>query len=144
MKLTIINFGKIKSSELKKLEDYYFKLTQKYFSLEIIEVKSPENKKIGKEHFPAKMKANYNILLSEDGKMVSSKGLADLMHNCKLKSLNVTFFIGNAYGFDDDLKKESEQISLSSMTFPHEFVRVLFLEQLFRVGDILSGGKYHK
>ena len=88
---------------------------------------------------------DYLILLDEKGKEMLSTAFADLlMHHQNISTKNVVFIIGGAYGFSDEVYKRANlKIALSKMTFPHQLVRVIFLEQLYRAMTILKGEKYH-
>ena len=91
-------------------------------------------------------KGDQVILLDERGKMVTSKGLADLIQasiaDGSVKRL--VFIIGGAYGVDENVKKAVRQtISLSGLTLPHRLVRLLLVEQIYRAAEISRGGKYH-
>ncbi len=85
------------------------------------------------------------ILLDEHGKEFSSKGFADYLQmqmNAGLK--NIVFVVGGAYGFDEKLKTNNkEKISISKMTFSHQMIRLLFVEQLYRAFTILKNEPYH-
>lgn len=89
--------------------------------------------------------SDHLILLDENGKQFSSIEFSkqiEKLQNASLKRL--IFLIGGGYGFDQKLHTIAKsKISLSKMTFPHELVRVIFLEQLYRACTILKGEKYH-
>lgn len=85
------------------------------------------------------------VLLDEKGKQFSSREFADwlerLMHS---SGKDVSFLVGGAYGFSKSMKKKADHmISLSSMTFTHQMVRLFFLEQFYRALTIIRGMKYH-
>jgi len=88
---------------------------------------------------------DHLILLDERGKEYSSVEFSKQLENWKMNSYKrIIFVIGGGYGFDDELKgKANLAISLSKMTFPHDLVRVIFLEQLYRACTIEKGEKYH-
>ena len=145
MKIIIYNFGKIKNSSLRELEDYYLKLTKKYLQIEIVELKDVKGRKIVLNDIIKQFDSGFTIVLSEEGREFTTKEFVKEIRGWGLENKEVKIFIGNAFGFEKDMKVKSDLVfSLSKLTFPHEFVRVLLLEQLFRVGDILGGGKYHK
>jgi len=145
MKIKIINIGKTKNSSVRELEDYYMKLARKYFQIEIIITKDIRNRMIDYSDIRKYFTKDMNIILSEDGEEFSTIKFAEMLNNARLKSVDLTFFIANAFGFTENVKfKGNLTLSLSKMTFPHELVRIILLEQLFRCGDYLAHGKYHK
>jgi 23S rRNA (pseudouridine1915-N3)-methyltransferase len=85
------------------------------------------------------------ILLDERGKMLSSTELAeDIEKRQMLSQKRVVFLIGGAYGFDQTLYDRSNaMLSLSRMTFSHQIIRLIFLEQLYRAYSIIKGLPYH-
>lgn len=88
---------------------------------------------------------DHLILLDENGKEYRSKEFAQKLEKLKMSSnKRIIFIVGGGYGFDDELRAKSQHImSLSKMTFPHDLVRVIFLEQLYRACTISKGEKYH-
>ena len=85
------------------------------------------------------------ILLDERGKMFSSIEFAkEIEKRQMLQQKRVVFLIGGAYGFDESIyQRANAKISLSKMTFSHQLIRVLFLEQLYRAFTIIKGLPYH-
>ncbi len=104
-------------------------------------------KKIEAENVLKKIeKSDYLILLDEQGSQMSSLKFAELIGRIKelTSTKKVIFLIGGAYGLDKSLKDRANRtISLSEMTFSHQVVRIMFLEQLYRGFTILNGEKYH-
>lgn len=88
---------------------------------------------------------DFLILLDEKGKEILSTGFADIIkHHQNISTKNLVFIIGGAYGFSEEVYKRSNlKMALSKMTFPHQLVRIIFLEQLYRAFTILKGEKYH-
>jgi 23S rRNA (pseudouridine1915-N3)-methyltransferase len=88
---------------------------------------------------------DHLILLDEHGKEYRSTEFAKKLEKLKMSSnKRIIFIVGGGYGFDDELRSKSHHIiSLSKMTFPHDLVRVIFLEQLYRACTIQRGEKYH-
>ncbi len=88
---------------------------------------------------------DYVVLLDENGKEYTSVGLSEWMSGIFLQGhKRLIFIIGGPYGFSDDVyKKADAKISLSKLTFPHQLVRLLFMEQLYRCHTILKGEPYH-
>jgi len=89
--------------------------------------------------------SDHLILLDENGKQYSSSGFATFIQGCQMANYKqIIFLIGGGYGFDQSIyDRAKSKISMSKMTFPHELIRVIFLEQLYRAFTILKGEKYH-
>jgi 23S rRNA (pseudouridine1915-N3)-methyltransferase len=85
------------------------------------------------------------ILLDERGKMMSSVGLADFIREKSVGSVkNLVFIAGGAYGFGNKIyERANGMISLSKMTFSHQIIRPIFLEQLYRAFTIIRNEPYH-
>lgn len=84
------------------------------------------------------------ILLDERGKEYRSMEFAKWLENKQLTAQNIVFVIGGPYGFSDSIyKRANEKISLSKMTFSHQMVRLIFVEQLYRASTIIKGESYH-
>mgnify|MGYP002314605009 FL=1 len=84
------------------------------------------------------------ILLDERGKEYRSMEFAKWLENKQLTAQNIVFVIGGPYGFSDNIyKRANEKISLSKMTFSHQMVRLIFVEQLYRACTIIKGESYH-
>jgi 23S rRNA (pseudouridine1915-N3)-methyltransferase len=85
------------------------------------------------------------ILLDERGKQMTSQAFSEYLQRTMNRGVrNLTFITGGAFGFSDAVyDRVKERISLSSMTFPHQLVRLIFLEQLYRALTILKGESYH-
>ena len=85
------------------------------------------------------------VLLDERGKQFTSPAFADRLQTWRDQGVRTcTFAIGGAYGFSEEVKKKADLLlSLSAMTFPHQLVRVLFAEQLYRAFSIMKGSPYH-
>jgi len=84
------------------------------------------------------------ILMDERGKEYRSMEFAKWLENKQLTAQNIVFVIGGPYGFSDSIyKRANEKISLSKMTFSHQMVRLIFVEQLYRACTIIKGESYH-
>ena len=84
------------------------------------------------------------ILLDERGKEYRSMEFAKWLENKQLTAQNIVFVIGGPYGFSDSIyKRANEKISLSKMSFSHQMVRLIFVEQLYRACTIIKGESYH-
>jgi 23S rRNA (pseudouridine1915-N3)-methyltransferase len=87
---------------------------------------------------------DFVVLLDETGKMLDSPALSILCEAAFNGSRPITFVIGGAYGVDDRLHQRANRVvSLSSLVFPHQLVRLILIEQLYRAQSIASGGRYH-
>jgi len=87
---------------------------------------------------------DFVILLDERGKLVDSPALSALLLAPLESSKNVVLIIGGAYGVDDSIHQRANVVwSLSPLVFPHQLVRLLLIEQLYRAQEIAGGGPYH-
>lgn len=88
--------------------------------------------------------SEFVILLDERGKNISSPELADMLSDKFVNSKDITIVIGGAYGVNESLRQRADFIwSLSKLVFPHQIVRLVLTEQIYRAQEISSGGKYH-
>lgn len=88
--------------------------------------------------------ADYVILLDERGKTFDSPALSTRLDQLFTDGHRLLFVIGGAYGVNDQLTKRADLIwSLSALVFPHQLVRLILTEQLYRAQEITSGGAYH-
>ena len=159
MRISIICVGKIKEKYLKLGIDEFKKRLSKYCKLDIIELddeKAPEylsdkemlmiKEKEGKKIL-SKIKDNsYVIALAIDGKNLSSEELADTINNLGVRgNSHIVFIIGGSLGLSDEiLSRANYKLSFSKMTFPHQLMRLILLEQVYRAYRINSGEPYHK
>lgn len=128
------SFCKFNIIELKEVN--YAKLN----ASEIEKIKQLEGKEI------INNLKKYNILLSLKGKEISSIELAEFITKKQVDGLSeLTFIIGGSYGVSKDVEdKVQEKISFSKLTFPHQLMRVIFLEQIYRAFTIINNKGYHK
>lgn len=93
----------------------------------------------------AKIKpSDFVILLDERGKNISSPELAKMLSNGFVNSQNFVIVIGGAFGVFEELRRRANFVwSLSKLVFPHQIVRLILVEQIYRAQEISSGGKYH-
>jgi len=96
--------------------------------------------------FLSKRKAKHKlIILDESGDLYDSQTFAKWLNKIMINDSNVDFLIGGAFGIDDSIKQvANHKISLSKLTFPHKFVPMLLLEQLYRAMSINQNHPYHK
>lgn len=159
MKITVITVGKIKEKYLKDAISEYSKRLNKYCKLEIIEVadeKTPDNASEVVEDIIRSKEAErilkyvkddaYIITLEIGGKQLSSEELADKIDKLGIQGIShIIFIIGGSIGLGKEvLIKSNYALSFSKMTFPHQLMRVILLEQIYRSYRIISNEPYHK
>lgn len=89
-------------------------------------------------------RASYVVLLDERGKQSGSPELSAFLERAFVQGKDVVFVIGGAYGVNDELFVRADHVlSLSKLVFPHQLVRLLLIEQLYRSQEIAGGGRYH-
>lgn len=155
MKIKFICIGKTGKSFLEEGENEYLKRLKHYVSVERIEIPDLKNQKKltfeqikemeGKEILLKLQSGDQLILLDERGKMHSSMEFANFMQQ-KFNSggKSIALVVGGAYGFSEEVYGlANAKISLSAMTFSHQMIRMIFLEQLYRAMTILKGEPYH-
>ncbi len=159
MRITILTVGKIKEKYLKDAIAEYSKRLSKYCKLEVIEVadeKTPENASENVENTIRAKEAErlmkymkddaFVITLEIAGKLLSSEELADKIDTLGVQGKShIIFVIGGSIGLGAEILKRSDfALSFSKMTFPHQLMRVILLEQIYRSYRIISGEPYHK
>lgn len=88
---------------------------------------------------------SYKIAMCVEGKQFSSEELATKLESAFLAANEICFVIGSSHGLDDSVKNAADlRLSVSKMTFPHQLMRVLLLEGVYRCMNIIKGTKYHK
>ena len=155
IKINLICMGDIKEKYLRDAIDEYLKRISRFASLKIIELK--ENvantnntldiqNALKKDAIEIKKHIKgYPICLDIVGEMITSEQFAKKIEKTSLTNSEITFIIGASNGIHPDIKDIcKEKISFSKMTFPHQLMRVIFLEQLYRAFTILNNISYHK
>lgn len=159
MKISILAVGKIKEKYLKDAIAEYSKRLSKYCKLEIIEVadeKTPDNaSEVVEEQIRAKegerllkyiKDGAYVITLEINGKQLTSEQFADKIETLGIQGTShIIFVIGGSIGLGQEvLARSAYALSFSKMTFPHQLMRVVLLEQIYRSYRIINGEPYHK
>jgi 23S rRNA (pseudouridine1915-N3)-methyltransferase len=157
--ISIVTVGKLKEKYLKQGIDEYLKRLTAYAKVEMIEVadeKAPEElselemeqvKQKEGERILAKISQDtYVIALAINGKMQSSEELADTLDKLATYGRSkIAFIIGGSLGLSAEvLKRSNELLSFSKMTFPHQLMRLILVEQVYRAYRINRGEPYHK
>ena len=155
MKITLFVIGRTEEAYLKEGIEIYMKRLSHYTQFEIIEYHPPRKHQslppllLKEKEAEATLnymdKADYTVLLDERGGTFSSVAFAQFIQKRLNQSVKqLLFVIGGAWGFDDSVyQKASLKLSLSTMTFSHQMVRLFFVEQLYRAFTILRNESYH-
>ena len=159
MKITLITVGKLKENFWKEAIAEYRKRLSRYCNLEIHEVsdeKTPDNAgqliedsirtKEGSRILKLIKEDAYVIVLAVEGKKLSSEALADKVDQLGISGKShIVFIIGGSIGVSNEVMKRADfALSFSDMTFPHQLIRVVLLEQIYRCFRINNGEPYHK
>lgn len=159
MKITVLAVGKLKEKYWKQAIAEYQKRLGAYTKIDIIEVpdeKAPENmsdkeieqvKQKEGQRLLAKVKPQSTVITLEiKGNMLTSEGLAKNLQQLMVQGQSdFTFIIGGSNGLHQDvLDRSNYALSFSKMTFPHQMMRVILLEQVYRAFKIMRGEAYHK
>ncbi|MGG3561521.1 23S rRNA (pseudouridine(1915)-N(3))-methyltransferase RlmH [Neobacillus rhizosphaerae] len=159
MNISIVTVGKLKEKYLKLGIEEYVKRLSAYAKIDVVEVadeKAPEElsglemvqvKQKEGERILAKISADtYVIALAIQGKLQSSEELADTLDKLATYGKSkIAFVIGGSLGLSEEvLKRSNEQLSFSRMTFPHQLMRLILVEQIYRAFRINRNEPYHK
>lgn len=159
MKISIICVGKIKEKYFALAVEEYTKRLRLYCKLEIIELADEKTPDRASEAEELQIKAKegerilksikedaYVIALAIEGDMLDSPKLAEKIEVLGVKGIShISFVIGGSLGLDKEvLAKADYKLSFSKMTFPHQMMRVILLEQIYRSYRIIQGAPYHK
>lgn len=154
MKAKLILTGKTNDKlYVKGIEDYTERINH-YIPFEIVTIPALKNtknmtqeqqKRLEGEMILRNIQASDNVvLLDERGAERTSAETAQWLEKKRQLSRNLVFVIGGPYGFSEDVyARAEEKISLSRMTFSHQMVRLIFVEQLYRACTIIKGESYH-
>ena len=155
MKLSLWSVGKAHEPYVKPGIEDFTKRISKYYPVEWCIIPTPKNaasfsedelkKKEGESIVQLLKQDDYLIALDERGKMFTSENVSWLLQERGNESIrNLIFLIGGAFGLDEKvLQKAKVQWSLSALTFPHQLVRLILAEQVYRACSILRNEKYH-
>ncbi len=155
MKITLLLNGKTDKSFVREAIDLYKERMRKYVPFEIEVVPPPKkSKNLSASQYKQKeteliekfiQSSDHLILLDEKGKTMTSKKFAGFIQEKMNQGVkNLVFVVGGHYGFSDSIKKKANGlISLSEMTFSHQVVRIMFMEQIYRAMTILNNEPYH-
>jgi 23S rRNA (pseudouridine1915-N3)-methyltransferase len=155
MKIALVQTGKTTDKNISEVAEMYSVRIKKYSSFEIItlpELKNVANVPVaeqkereGKKLLQMVNSGDFVILMDERGKEFRTIEFTVLLEKLfMLPKKRILFVIGGPWGFSDDVYNRADmKMSLSKMTFPHQLVRLLFLEQIYRVFTVIKGEPYH-
>ena len=155
MKIQLWSIGKPHEASLKTAIDDFTKRMSRYFPVEWKIIPGPKNSAtLPEEELKIKeaeliisllKKDDYLVILDERGEMFTSERLATFIESRSNQSIkNLVFLIGGAFGLDNAIvSRANQKWSLSQLTFPHQLVRLVVAEQLYRACTILKNEKYH-
>ena len=158
MNITVICIGKLKEKYLKEAVSEYSKRLSRFVKLDIAELpdcKIPENASPAQERavlanegekILSRIKPDsYTVAMCIEGKQLSSTEFAGKLNQISMVSGNITFIIGGSLGLSDDVKKRADMhLSFGRITLPHQLMRVILLEQVYRGYKINNHEAYHK
>ncbi len=159
MNIRIIGVGKVKEKYFSEGIREYLKRLSRYTRIEVVEVedeKAPETLSIAevsivKEREAAKIQkhlrsGSYTVALAIEGQSFSSEAFAGKLQTLSVNGISqLDFIIGGSLGLDPALLKQADLLlSFSSFTFPHQLMRLILVEQIYRAFRIIKGEPYHK
>lgn len=158
MNISVICVGKLKEKYLKDAVSEYLKRLSRFAKVEVIELpdeKIPDNAGIKTEQqilsqegnaILSKIKKNsYVTAMCVEGSLISSEELADMVNKAAMQTGHMTFIIGGSLGLDERIKKSANKcISFGRITLPHQLMRVVLTEQIYRAFKINANETYHK
>lgn len=155
MKISLWTIGKINETYVKEGIEEFTRRIARYYPVDWSIIPVPKNAGMLSEADLKKREAetilqwlrpeDFLVVLDERGKQFSSEGLARFLQARSNESIkNVVFLVGGAFGLDDQVLARAKFIwSLSELTFPHQLVRLILAEQIYRACTILRNEKYH-
>jgi 23S rRNA (pseudouridine1915-N3)-methyltransferase len=154
VKIKLIQIGKTTSSHIQAIEADYSKRINRYTSYETLTIDNSTIRAADEPTIRLKEGAlilakltptDYVVLLDERGKTMDSlKYAKEISHYMNTSVRSVVYIIGGAYGFSDEVRSRAQaSLRLSDMTFSHQLVRIIFLEQLYRAFTIINNEPYH-
>jgi 23S rRNA (pseudouridine1915-N3)-methyltransferase len=158
VQIKIISVGTLKENYLKEAIAEYKKRLLQFAEVEEINIKeekiNDENNRTeinsaltreGEKIIKATPKDSVKIALCVEGRELSSEDFASLINSSIDKTGKISLIIGSSHGLSDTVKRDADfKLSFSKMTFPHQLMRVILTEALYRAFTIINGKKYHK
>jgi len=155
LNIVILSVGKIKEDFILQGINEYLKRLKAYAKVSIIELKEETNEKNTKLTIKRESQeiiknlekiGGYNILLDIQGNLLSSEEFSKEINNISIKgNSTIVFIVGGSYGVSKEIRGYAHmKLSFSRFTFPHQLMRLILVEQVYRAFNILNNGKYHK
>ncbi len=159
MHIKIIAVGRLKEEYLRAAQLEYVKRLTPFCKIQITEIAEARiGGKPSRAEIKSALKKEASSILKEipsdsfvfsmcvEGRAFSSVEFSEKIDRAAIAGIsNMVFIIGSSFGLDEEIKQQSsQQISFSSMTFPHQLMRIMLLEQIYRAFSILNHTKYHK
>lgn len=144
LKIRLVVVGKIKESFYREAVSEYLKRLSRFADVEVRELPERATLKEEGEDILRAVKG-YVIALAIEGKKLSSEKLAEKVQTLVDAGKEISFVIGSSHGLCDEVKNRADYLlSFSDMTFPHQLMRVILCEQVYRAFMINAGSEYHK
>lgn len=150
MEIIIISTGNLESYQRLWFEEYRKRCSADINLIEIVIKEKIESKRIEKEsekiiQYIENYKSRYIILMEIGGKILSSDDLKDIiLEHRNFRTKNLIFIIGGSYGVNDDVKNLANfKLSFGRNTWPHNLMKVMLMEQIFRAESIIDNKNYH-
>lgn len=143
-KINVVCVGKIKEEFYRSAVAEYCKRLSRFAKVEIVEIAEGKNLETEAAGI-LKAAKGFKFALCIEGEKLSSENLAIKIKKLCDKGDEISFIIGSSYGLADKVKQDADlKLSFSDMTFPHQLMRVVLMEQIYRAFMINSGSEYHK
>ena len=143
LKINLVCVGTLKEKYLADACSEYQKRLSRFCRLSVVELPELDPEKVGRRIL--EKLEGFTVALCVEGKKLSSEGFAELIAAKSLEFSTYTFVIGGSEGLSDEVKRNCRYaLSFSAMTFPHQLMRVILLEQLYRGFMINAHNPYHK
>lgn len=144
IRVNLVCVGKLKESYLREACAEYQKRLSRFCRMEVKELPERASLKEEAEDILAACKG-HTFALAIEGKQCGSEKFAEKLQTLFDRGTEITFVIGSSCGLDGKVKERADELlSFSEMTFPHQLMRVVLLEQIYRAFTIQTGSPYHK
>ena len=154
LKIKLVVVGNLKESYFREMTNEYLKRIQKFAKIEVKEVPEQSTssaisiekiKEIESKNVLNEIEG-FSVLLDRNGENLTSEEFASFFNKKQIQGVSkITFVIGGSYGISEEVKDRFDMLlSFGKMTFPHQLMRVILVEQIYRAMTILNKVQYHK